>query len=351
MGLWVMLAGALVSVGHAASPPVASHQVELKAAIDSSVRSFTYVRLKSGEGSLPFNTESGSVKVRHASGKLQIDLNGDGLLDPQDGPAVGKDETFTLPIACGGKTIDVQLSVVLCRKNVVGLSSKTVLEGKVDHKVYRLVDQNVNGEYGERKLDSLLVDGGPPQPVTGVMDLSDGLAHVRFTKNGGVMAIEPYAGPTASMLLTTSGESWHGALTLEHVDGDYICQAETGQRKSLLPGAYRVARSVLSKRASDADEATRPQTFLHGGKSPGMPEVAVKSGENTLRVGAPFSLRFDGVRLDASGKRVKINSVTLAGAAGEQYRATVREGSKTSVLECAVRAGEQYESLSKMEYG
>jgi len=339
----------LMCAAASAAQAAESVEIPLETVSGSNVRAYgrQYVTLdEKGEGSVPFATASGELKMRLVDGALLLDCNGDGTLNEDDGAPVGNGKTAEVAAKVFGSSVAYPVSVRLYGTERVRLQSQIVIKGEKDGETYELHDRDMNGRFDDYGTDMLRAKRSS-QYLAKVLSLDDKLQSVSLAKDGKMLTLAPYEGPLAGVALSCAEEGWKSELYVTHEDGVYVGDVAVGAQ--IPPGKYAIKGARLN--STDEDSKGRPKTYLYGYDRDAEPTLTLKAGDNALKVGFPLELKATAIKLEDDASRVKVVSVDLVGAAGEKYRAQVRRSKGASTLECWARAGDKEEKLASMGYG
>jgi hypothetical protein len=343
---WVCVA--LLCAASSAVQTADALEIPLETATGPSVRTYgsRYVELdEKGEGSVPFATACGELKMRLVDGALLLDRNGDGTLNEADGEPVGNGKAAEVTVKLFGSSVAYPMGIRITGGERVRLQSQMIVKGEKDGTTYELHDRDMNGSFNDRGTDMLRVNRAS-QYLAKVLKLEDELQSVTVAEDGKTLTIAPYEGPLANVALSCAEEGWKSELHVTHEDGVYVGDLAAGV--PIPPGKY----AIKGSRLNSVDESNgRPKTYLYGYDRDAEPTLTLKEGDNALKVGFPLELKAEAIKLEDDASRVKVVSVDLVGAAGEKYRAQVRRSKGESTLECWVRAGDKEEKLASMGYG
>jgi len=324
-------------------------EVPIDTVSGSNVRAYgrQYVTLDDkGEGSVPFATTCGELKMRLVDGALLLDRNGDGTLNEADGEPVGNGKTAEIAAKAFGTTVAYPMSVRIYGNERVRLQSQIVVRGEQDGATYELHDRDMNGRFDGYGEDMLRAKGETVY-LARVLKLDDKLQSVVVAEDGRMLKLSPYQGPLANVALSCATEGWEPELYVAHEDGTYVGDVSDGIQ--VPPGRYAILGARLN--SADDDPRGRPKTCFYGYDRDAEPTLLLNKGDNAVKAGFPLELAAEAVKLEDDASRVKVVSANLVGVAGEKYRAQVRHPKGESTLECWVRAGGKEEKLASMGYG
>lgn len=349
MIVWVCVASLCVAT--TAVQTADAVEVQLETVSGAKIRAYgrQYLTLDDkGEGSLPFATSCGALKMRLVDGALLLDCNGDGTLNEADGKPIQNGKTAEVAVRLFGAPATYPMTVGIYSGQRVRLQSQVVVKGEKEGVSYELHDRNLNGRFDEYGTDTLRVKGRT-ETLAKVVRLDQKLQNVIVAEDGKTLTLSPYAGPLANVALSCAEEGWVPELYVKHKDGVYFGQVALGM--PIPPGQYGIYRARLNSAGAGTDSAKQPKMSLYGYDGEAQTELTLKEGDSTVKVGLPLKLAAKAVKLEDDASKVKIVSADLVGVAGEKYRAQVRGTGVTSTLECWVRAGGKELMLSSMGYG
>lgn len=308
-----------------------------------------YVALdEAGEGSMPFTTACGELKMRLVDDALLLDRNGDGTLNDADGAPVGNDETAEIAAHPFGTRASYPINVRICSDRRVRLQSQIVVKGEKDGATYELHDGNLDGRFDEYGTDMFRIKGAW-QCLAKVVRIDTELHGITVARNGGALRLSPYTGPLANVTVSCGEGGWLPELHVKHKDGEYIGKVALGM--PIPPGQYTIQGVRLIGTVSDGSATGRRRVFLHGYDPEEETVLTLKEGSGTLTLGPPLKLAVKAVKLADDASKVKVVRASLIGVAGEKYRALATGDRVTSTLECWVRTGGKEEKLTTMRFG
>lgn len=344
-----------------------------------------------GYGETDFPTPTGKLLIRRAGDRIVADANGDGRIDEADGEGVpaqaagpGRTTPEALKVSANvaGRKAQYPLMVLYARGRHVLLAGGAVLVGKFGDLELRLFDADLDGVFGETGTDTILVRSaeegpGAASPPAGpgasanvmglVLNLGGELYAVRTLDGGRALRIAPYDGEKASLELAAGGTATSLSLSLAHEEDACHLQVGSGVKVSLVPGAYRVTRSLLVLKLPQ--EKKKEESFfgrLLGGLTGQGEEtgtllgtegedpvlLTIRPGENRLPVGPPLRLEFTAKAWETHNDRLEIEDPVLVGGAGERYVADLHtRGRAGSSLKGLLRSGGEETLLGELEYG
>ena len=293
---------------------------------------------KNGIGELPFSNAAGKILFKLDDGKVFADINGDGKFDKTDGNAIAAKETFHVPLKINGKEMQYSLRFPFVRPNTLFLMSHSRLEGKYNGKKISLIDNNLNGNFGEIGVDKFQIGREfIPTPLSGLISIGGELINIKIRENGGTIIVTPYKGPTAKIKLQTI-DGWIVDFILTHQKKTISATINSDTTTVLIPGKYTIDKAIVMSRNM------KTRFYGRGGS------IVLEEGINVIKTGPPFKLEFTAFRSKEDIEEIKIESALLVGAAGEKYNASSL-GSGKSSLKSYIRSGRKEKELSTLEYG
>lgn len=296
---------------------------------------------KKGIGELPFANKVGKILFKLHGKELQFDRNGDGRISPEDGKAVKANEIFHVPLYLNGKTIQYGLKFPFIQAQVIFLMNLGRMEGELNGETIFLIDQNINGKFGEVGIDMIQAgDFFTPSKLRKTIAVSGNLYQFQAIQKGGKIKLSPYQGLKSELKLKTL-KNWKVTLALNHPQLSTAVSSE--KPATLIPGKYKINQSLTM---SETDLQQEPEAVLFGQGG----TINIKPGKNIIKAGLPLKLEFSAYRNKNDQDNIIIKSAILTGRAGEKYNAS-SFGKQKSTLSSYIKSGKKEQFLSKMEYG
>ncbi len=295
-----------------------------------------------------FGINGNKIKFKLVDDKLAVDIDGDGVFDKTSASA--KDSiSISIPIKIGGESVDYPINVKLFGSRWVMLYVTLALTANVNGVQYVVIDNNMNGIFGEFGADHLRIGNNRQNPLMNIFADENRLYSMDMLKNSDKLNITPYSGPIAS-LEASAMDDWGISMTLQESNKKFTASVTGSKTNQLLPGSYFIKQIFIGMpKASIYSKNSRPSTYIYGSGSREVPNLIVKAGENKFKFGAPFSLQTEVIGLNEN--KIKIKKCNLIGVNAGVYRAEIREKGVKSKLECWVKDGNKEQMLSSMEYG
>lgn len=347
----------LVCCGARAEDAGKGHTVPLKFAATGGGRQMAqaFARLDpKGEGSIPFATPAGKLKLRFSGNKVVADADFDGKITSTDKEkaSAGMGGTLSVPIKIGGRTVQYPFTVRHASRQFIVLGGAAKLTGEFGGTKLTLYDRNLNGRFDDAGTDVFEAGeagsrGGPfgaGCPFGKVLAVGGELYNAELSGGGAGLKLTRRSGPKAILRLKRPASAKMAAFVLQLAPRErFYANVTPGKDTALVPGRY----IILASQCSFAPSAqVGGQVLLYGSGG----EITVKPGANELSPGPPFSLGFS-ARLSRATKQLKVADAWLTGGMGERYRAQVSSQGEKSSLEAFLLKGSDCRQFAKLEYG
>ena len=334
-------------------------------------RTHRVIRLdKRGRTEIDFPTERGKLLFEFSNGVLRADVNSDGVVDEADGEGVrpGTNKPLAVRVAVGERTFRYPFVVQFAEEDYAVLSAFVALKGEFEGHTVELIDKNMNGVFGERGRDSLVVVddraagpgwAGEPGPFAPVQAIGGELYDVEVLEGGMALHLSPFEGERSTLLLRVGETVSDVSLTLQEAGGRFNCSASSQKKTVLVAGEYVIlwCMATLKSEGPEGDGPAAPfggfgvTPMLSGYLGDRSCTLTVSRGENVIDAGPPFRLDFDASVSGRDKSRFEVTDAYLIGAAGERYKADCRTAGEKCSLQCILRSGGKELSSSKLEYG
>jgi tetratricopeptide (TPR) repeat protein len=298
------------------------------------------------------------VVIQLVGKKLAVDRNGNGRLDNEDGPPVGKGETFRVSMKIGDQRVNYPLRVIRISSSAVDIEGRGAMLGRAGNYLALLYDEDLDGRFGEEgedtfKLAPFSVEtlqriagcGDDPfwtqgrTPLGRVAGFEKSLFDVKVLDHGWRMNLTHYDGEAAVLSVSPTESNVDFSFLLRHAGGKQYQVVEGSGEVVLVPGSYRIdelnTTLALVYRIQPKKNITfksRRKAVLTGVRSEFQPVVNVEAGRKEMKVGPPFELECEAVRWGEKGDQLEVEYAVLVGRGGEIYRARLYGDARSKLL-------------------
>jgi hypothetical protein len=321
-----------------------------------------------GRGTLRLPTENGDVRVTLLDNRVVVDLDGDGTFsEAEKAASVGIQQSFSVPVRIGTRTVQYRLRVDWANESFVVLSGGGALACEIDLTPVRILDANLNGRFGEVNIDTVLV--GTRDASTSSLPrfsrhivVGEKIYAIEISDTAEALIVTPYEGPTATVSIECDETVTEARLMLSHEsEGEFSCDLTKAKQHTLIPGKYQIASTTLTIAATEdtrslwdrlLGSAERDdRLMLSGSYSPDAPPLDIPAGASTVRLGPPLTLAFTVTRAPGGPTDLlTIEDAYLTGASGERYRASM-PGVASATLKWCIRSEAGEGNATTLEYG
>ena len=228
---------------------------------------------------------------------------------------------------------------------MIYLASMSYLEGEYKGRKITLIDKNFNGDFSEVGVD--MINFGTamnPGKIEDSFRIGSALFDLKFKDKGGPLLLKPYGGPLANVRITEP-EKRFTKLTIQQENSKFTTDLVPGEETFLVPGNYKIVRSVSYTLDPDDNKKYRDVLYGRGGV------IKVSEGDNVINPESDLKLEFDAYKSAADNNAIKITSVSLRDIMGAKYSARLSSSKGKSKLQSFIRSGNKEKLLSTMEYG
>lgn len=306
----------------------------------------------------PFPTESGYVVIQLVGKKLAVDRNGNGQLDNEDGPPVGKGEIFRVAMKIGKERVNYPLRLIRVSNMAVDIEGRGAMLGRAGRHLALLYDEDLDGRFGEEgedtfKLAPFSVEtmqqiascGDDPfwtqgrLPLGRVVGFEKSLFDVKVLDEGWNLSLSHHEGEAAILTVLPSEPYVDFSFLLRHTDGVQYQMVENSGEVVLVPGSYQIdelnTTLALMYRTQERKNLTwksKRKALLTGVRTEFQPKVDVCVGENAMEIGPPFELECSAIRWGEKGDQLEVKYAVLVGRGGEIYRSRMYGDAKSKLL-------------------
>ena len=324
--------------------------------------------------SFAYPTAAGKVSLLYRDGRLAVDLDGNGTIDPAETRGYVRWFFFKVKANLCGQERECPFFIQHLDRDGVVLTGATVMEGRFRGHLVRVFDGDMDGKYTDREKDRLALS--PPerevpvalnrsifaqhqgQPLAGYFPLGEKLFQPQVQAGGRAVVFTPYRGRLAHLELALDPVVKRAQVVLTHKGGLLTRVVQAGERAPFLPGSYRIDRVTLSLAPNKKAKKKIGLLGLLLGRKDGVDWVLsgegggkpvatrLAPGKNRFRLGPPFRLDF---ALHRRQDMLRLDDPVLVGQAGETYRAETLGGEST--LEWFLLSRGERIRLGSLEYG
>ena len=226
-----------------------------------------------------------------AGSRLGLDADGDGIVNTNEYHNVGKDGSVILTGKSGGKELTVRCMDVEIKydkkKNEVTLMQWRMQGlhgwvGEIDSVKIRIIDDNVDGKYGNDGLDAILIgDSKLALPLRHYHRIGELFYQFEITPDGSSLKFQRIKSPHLGMVRSPLPAKNLLGLVLENGGGAFDIQACS--KTGIPSGKYYLAYGVMGD----------PKSPLPFFRVQGTVQYDIETDKtNTLRIGPPLQLVF-----------------------------------------------------------
>jgi hypothetical protein len=310
-------------------------------------RNMTYVRLdKDGIGKFSFDqVPSGMLLFKYKEKKLYFDSDYDGKFEGVDATPIERRKPISIPLEINGETYSYKIQVPFGNPRMIYLTCLSSLEAEYKGTKINLYDKDVNGDFSDLGKDLIKVGNAPEPALLGnLTGIGTGLYDLEYENKGTTVKLKPYEGPLAKVNVK-SEENRTCKMLVSHVDGKLSTEIESGKDIVLIPGEYKITRSISY--VQDPENKRKRKNMLTGRGG----TMIVTEDQEVINIGAPFRMEFNAVKSAKDSDSIKITSVDIIDNTGAKHRAKLYYGNEKSTLLSFIRSGQKEKQLSSMEYG
>jgi len=296
-----------------------------------------YVKLnKEGIGEFPFaQVPSGKLLFKFKENKLYFDSDYDGKFEGKDAEPIARRKSISIPLVINEEKVSYLIQAPFGGARMIYLTCISTLEGDYNGSQINLYDKNVNGDFSDLGVDLIQVCNSPQPAVLGNLTRIDsGLFELKYENRGATVTVKPYDGPLAKLNVKTDNNRTC-MMTVSHSEGKLSTDIESGKDVVLIPGEYKITRSVSYFQNLDNKRKTKDMLTGRGGT------MTITEDQEVINVGAPFRMEINAVKSAKDPDAIKIHAVDIIDNSGAKHRAKLYYGNEKSSLLSFIRSGQK----------
>lgn len=306
---------------------------------------------KDGTLRLPFAAKSGHILFKLVDKALVPDINRDGKVDQTDAAAV-KTNSFSVPVAINGKETAYPIHFQYFNDEeygeIVVFQSGIDLAGKYGKQTVLLLDENINGSFGDGENDTIIIGNNAYLPGDLAFIGSD-LYTLSTANDGTTVTLTPHTGPIASLTFDAPDKDWKTEAYVSKPKTKLSFSISSGTTINVIPGAYIVEYITQTKKVKGENYDFNARIAK---------KITLTEGSNSFSIAPPKKLLLTAGKTKDDPFKISIRNVTLVSKDGDLYDAQSYVTSKddeysdSSTLIAYIKAGDkEHKSEKTLEYG